>query len=191
MFAWRSRQVAIFTTASVTNPSVLRSADFPCYVFERGCDDESTALMADYTVPDIFSDDVYELDPELRWVCGGLTKASPSLSPERLLASAAPVSHTTSIITCVDSVAITSHWPGFHSPRPGILRALFPKFRYAVIGADRTGSNFHVDPMYTAAWNTLLCGRKKWLLAPPAPEGASDEEKAEYQSKLGEVWDVG
>jgi hypothetical protein len=30
--------------------------------------------MADYTVPDIFSDDVYELDPELRCVCGGLTR---------------------------------------------------------------------------------------------------------------------
>ena len=45
-----------------------RAADFPCYVFERGCDDESAALMEDYTAPDIFSDDVYDLDPELRSV---------------------------------------------------------------------------------------------------------------------------
>lgn len=51
--------------------------------------------------------------------------------------------------------------------------AHFPQFRYVVIGGARTGSNFHVDPMYTSAWNTLLCGRKKWLLVPPSADGSS------------------
>ena len=32
------------------------------------------------------------------------------------------------------------------------------------------GSNMHVDPMFTSAWNTLLCGRKKWVLFPPSDD---------------------
>lgn len=35
-------------------------------------------------------------------------------------------------------------------------RACFPRYRYMVIGGPRSGSNMHVDPRWTAAWNTLL-----------------------------------
>jgi len=46
-------------------------------------------------------------------------------------------------------------------------RACFPRFRYLVVGGPRSGSNLHVDPRGTAAWNTSLCGRKRWALFPP------------------------
>jgi hypothetical protein len=49
-------------------------------------------------------------------------------------------------------------------------RPMMPCHAYLIVGSNRTGSNVHVDPSGTAAWNTLLCGRKKWCLFPPGNE---------------------
>eukprot|EP00411_Alexandrium_monilatum_P020745 CAMPEP_0175221588 /NCGR_PEP_ID=MMETSP0093-20121207/20383_1 /TAXON_ID=311494 /ORGANISM="Alexandrium monilatum, Strain CCMP3105" /LENGTH=445 /DNA_ID=CAMNT_0016515143 /DNA_START=44 /DNA_END=1378 /DNA_ORIENTATION=+ len=57
-------------------------------------------------------------------------------------------------------------------------RAFFPLYRYYVIGVERTGSNLHVDPSCTSAWNTLLCGLKRWVLFPPG-------DSEEYRSRIG------
>ncbi|VAH33731.1 unnamed protein product [Triticum turgidum subsp. durum] len=35
-----------------------------------------------------------------------------------------------------------------------------PAFRWFIIGPERSGASWHVDPGLTSAWNTLLCGRK-------------------------------
>lgn len=51
-------------------------------------------------------------------------------------------------------------------------RAFFPMYRYLIIGVERTGSNLHVDPSGTGAWNALLCGLKRWALFPP---GSAEE----------------
>ncbi|KAK9165748.1 hypothetical protein Scep_000939 [Stephania cephalantha] len=42
-----------------------------------------------------------------------------------------------------------------------------PAFRWLIIGPERSGASWHVDPALTSAWNTLLCGRKRWALYPP------------------------
>jgi hypothetical protein len=47
-----------------------------------------------------------------------------------------------------------------------------------VIGGARTGSNLHVDPDFTAAWNALLAGTKRWALFPPA-------QSAEQRARMG------
>ncbi|KAG8503228.1 hypothetical protein CXB51_001046 [Gossypium anomalum] len=42
-----------------------------------------------------------------------------------------------------------------------------PPFRWLIIGPERSGASWHVDPALSSAWNTLLCGRKRWALYPP------------------------
>ncbi|CAL9064525.1 unnamed protein product [Musa banksii] len=42
-----------------------------------------------------------------------------------------------------------------------------PAFRWLIIGPERSGASWHVDPALTSAWNTLLVGRKRWALYPP------------------------
>ncbi|KAH9690650.1 F-box protein [Citrus sinensis] len=42
-----------------------------------------------------------------------------------------------------------------------------PSYRWVIIGPQRSGASWHVDPALTSAWNTLLCGRKRWALYPP------------------------
>ena len=39
--------------------------------------------------------------------------------------------------------------------------------RFVLLGGKRTGAWVHKDPKHSAAWNTLLAGRKRWAFFPP------------------------
>ena len=38
--------------------------------------------------------------------------------------------------------------------------------RWLLLSGKDTGSAWHVDPLNTSAWNTLLVGQKRWALLP-------------------------
>ncbi|KAH1065366.1 hypothetical protein J1N35_030353 [Gossypium stocksii] len=80
----------------------------PLYIFDDKFGESAPGLLKDYTVPQIFQEDFFDV----------LDKNRPS-------------------------------------------------FRWLVIGPARSGASWHVDPGLTSAWNTLLCGRKRWALYPP------------------------
>lgn len=70
----------------------------------------------------------------------------------------------------------------------------FGLHRWFLLGARHSGSNLHQDPLGTSAWNTLLLGKKLWVLFPPdtpleslhSMKGSSSSSSAE----LGTSGDV-
>jgi len=48
-----------------------------------------------------------------------------------------------------------------------IMQDQKPQHRWLLVGRQGSGSTIHIDPNGTSAWNTLLCGRKRWTILQP------------------------
>ncbi|GMH99196.1 hypothetical protein TrVE_jg10260 [Triparma verrucosa] len=66
-----------------------------------------------------------------------------------------------------------------------------PPYKWFLIAPERSGTTIHTDPLETSAWNTVITGKKRWVLFPPSVkkelvkaknlfEKSQDDEAANY-----------
>lgn len=71
--------------------------------------------------------------------------------------------------------------PYFQEDLFGVLGQNRPDYRWLIMGPNRSGSSFHIDPNATCAWNAVISGSKRWVLYPPGttPPGVHPSAGAE------------
>ena len=90
--------------------------------------------------------------------------------------------------------------PGcFAGSRMDLLSLLDPEpgrigYRWLLAGPTRAGTELHVDPFRTAAWNTLTAGAKRWIIMSPAlrddPAVAAELDDAGEAAESGHGSDI-
>ena len=50
-----------------------------------------------------------------------------------------------------------------------------PNFRWLLVSTRGAGTSLHVDPVCTSAWNTMIQGKKRWILFPPKTFKSEDD----------------
>ena len=58
-----------------------------------------------------------------------------------------------------------------------------PPFAWLIVGIPRSGSSLHTDPLGTHAWNTLVCGKKRWVIFPP-----DTKIEKKHKTLTGHLW---
>lgn len=59
-----------------------------------------------------------------------------------------------------------------------------PHLRWLFIGPARSGTECHVDALYSSAWNALFAGRKYWTFWPPTPERPHSRKRTQMEASF-------
>ncbi len=133
----------------IVNPEGMLD-DSPLGIYDSEFGDDSSSpisgLLKEYSVPECFSRDLFELaedddDDDIGDVYNVIERH---------------VGNEDTIPTATNSTTQTR-----------------PPYRWILIGPERSGTGMHVDPLWTNAWVTVLQGQKHWLLFPPDTPYAS------------------
>jgi len=143
-----------------------QSDDSPLYVFDSSFDDDYSAkrILEDYKVPKFFP-----TNPD---------------QEDRGANSSSRASGGGGGGGCGGSDAMSKDSVGYHDLFSLVGERRRPPYRWLLLGPKRSGTCVHTDPLATSAWNTVISGRKLWVLFPPGvPKSVV---KAKKQLKAGE-----
>eukprot|EP00961_Rhodomonas_salina_P057455 772287-Rhodomonas_salina.1 len=62
-----------------------------------------------------------------------------------------------------------------------------PDFRWFLLGLKGSGTPLHIDPLCSSAWNSLVSGRKKWIIF---PERETEAKRGDYEIESSNAHDL-
>jgi len=165
----------------------------PLYLFDSTFyfDPICKRILKDFSVPQYFP-----TNPDQKF-SSSLLPSPPPLPP--LLSSSSSSSSSPSPSPSSSSSSLSSSSPStlpLNEMHYDLLSYLGetrrPPYRWFLIGPQRSGSAVHKDPFGTSAWNTVVHGRKLWLLFPPETleiivkdiENENDDEDDEVELNI-------
>ena len=149
--------------------SAAATEERPLYIFDPRWADRCPALEADYEVPELFREDLFSVMEE-GGGRGGIWQLRIEAEESRSHSNApsAACNGDGSVQGAGREEARMS--VGEEEGEGGAERRFKsgrPDNRWLIVGPAMSGSNWHIDPNSTCAWNAVVTGAKKWILLNP------------------------
>lgn len=137
-------------------------------------------LLAGYETPPLIQTSLLETRqcfPDKVWTVAcpvrilDRMESNPSADLVTAEARATPFTHYEPRARVHDCMCMRAPWQLDVTDARKQANAGYIHSRWVLVSAAGSGSEWHVDPWNTSAWNALLHGRKRWALYPPRVDG--------------------